>query len=86
MSITNKYENSETPIKQYTNDKLKENFLKELKIKQRLMPVFFSPQNGFLLDVSSIIYADRTFCFNDSRYVILIVRKQYATSNLLLSI
>ena len=50
------------------------------------MPVFFSPQNGFLLDVSSIIYADRTFCFNDSRYVILIVRKQYATSNLLLSI
>ena len=30
MSITiNKQENSETPIKQYTNDKLKENFLKE---------------------------------------------------------
>ena len=29
MSITNKYENSETPIKQYTNDKLKENFPKE---------------------------------------------------------
>ena len=28
MSNTiNKYENSETPIKQYTNDKLKENFL-----------------------------------------------------------
>ena len=30
MSITiNKKANSETPIKQYTNDKLKENFLKE---------------------------------------------------------
>ena len=30
MSITiNKQENSETPIKQYTNDKLKENFQKE---------------------------------------------------------
>ena len=30
MSISiNKEENSETPIKQYTKDKLKENFLKE---------------------------------------------------------
>ena len=55
------------------------------------MPIFFSlqanntTQNGFLLDVSSIIYANN-YHFNDSRYVILIVRKQDATGNLLLSI
>ena len=54
------------------------------------MPVFFSlegnaTQNGFLLDVSSIIY-DNNYRFNDSRYAILIIRKQDATGNLLLSI
>ena len=54
------------------------------------MPVFFSlegntTQNGFLLDVSSIIY-DNNYPFNDSRYAILIIRKQDATGNLLLSI
>ena len=54
------------------------------------MPVFFSledntTQNGFLLDMSSIIYANN-YHFNDSRYVILIIRKQNATGNLLLSI
>ena len=37
--------------------------------------------NGFLLDVSSIIYASN-YHFNVSRYVILIVRKQDATGNL----
>ena len=47
------------------------------------MPVFFSlqgntTQNGFLLDLSSIIYANN-YHLNDSRYVILIVRKQDAT-------
>ena len=57
---------------------------------QSLMPIFFSLQgntteNGFLLDVSSIIHANN-YRFNDSRYVILIVRKQNATGNLLLSI
>ena len=46
------------------------------------MPIFFSlqgdtTQKGFLLDVSSIIYANN-YHFNDSRYVILIVRKQDA--------
>ena len=56
---------------------------KKLKITQSLMPVFFSlqgntTQNGFLLDLSSIIYANN-YHFNDSRYVILIVRKQDAT-------
>ena len=35
-------------------------------------------QNGFLLDLSSVIYA-YNYHFNDSRYVILIVRKQDAT-------
>ena len=54
------------------------------------MPIFFSlecnaTQNGFLLDVSSIIY-DNNYRFNDSRYAILIIRKQDATGNLLLSI
>ena len=54
------------------------------------MPVFFSledntTQNGFLLDMSSIIYANN-YHFSDSRYVILIIRKQNATGNLLLSI
>ena len=54
------------------------------------MPVFFSlqgnaTQNSFLLDVSSIIYANN-YRFNDSHYVIPIVRKQDATGNLLLSI
>ena len=54
------------------------------------MPVFFSlegntTQNGFLLEVLSIIYANN-YQFNDSRYVILIARKQDATGNLLLSI
>ena len=54
------------------------------------MPIFFSlqgntTQNGFLLDVSSIIYANN-YNFNDSRYVILIARKQHATGNLLLII
>ena len=54
------------------------------------MPIFFSlegnaTQNGFLLDVSSIIY-DKNYRFNDSRYAILIIRKQDATGNLLLSI
>ena len=54
------------------------------------MPVFFSlqgntTQNGFLLDVSSIIYANN-YHFNDSHDVILVVRKQNATDNLLLSI
>ena len=55
-----------------------------------LMPIFFSlegndTQNGFLLPVSSIIYANN-YRFNDSRYAILIIRKQDATGNLLLSI
>ena len=54
------------------------------------MPVFFSlegnaTQNGFLLDVSSIIYANN-YHFSDSRYAILIIRKQDATVNFLLSI
>ena len=54
------------------------------------MPVFFSlqghtTQNGLLLDVSSIIYANN-YHFNDSHDVILVVRKQNATDNLLLSI
>ena len=54
------------------------------------MHIFFSlegnaTQNGFLLDVSSIIY-DNNYRFNDSRYAILIIRKQDATGNLLLSI
>ena len=55
------------------------------------MPVFFSlegntTQNGFLLDVSSIIIYANNYRFNDSRYAILIIRKQDATGNLLLSI
>ena len=54
------------------------------------MPIFFSlqgntTQNVFLLDVSSIIYANN-YHFNDSHYVILIVRKQHATGDLLLII
>ena len=54
------------------------------------MPIFFSlqgntTQNGFLLEVSSIIYANN-YHFNDSRYVILKARKQHATGNLLLII
>ena len=35
--------------------------------------------------MSSIIYANN-YCFNDSRYAILIIRKQDDTGNLLLSI
>ena len=55
------------------------------------MPIFFSLQgnttqnNGFLLEVSSIVYANN-YHFSDSRYVILIARKQHATGNLLLII
>ena len=54
------------------------------------MPVFFSLEgnatpNGFLLNTLSIIYASN-YRFNDSRYAILIVRKQDATGKLLLSI
>ena len=55
------------------------------------MPIFFGLQgnttqnNGFLLDVSSIIYANN-YHFSDSRYVILIARKKHATGNLLLII
>ena len=56
------------------------------------MPVFFSDfqvmlhkKNGLLLDVLSEIYANN-YHFNDSHYAILIVRKQYPTGNLLLSI
>ena len=41
--------------------------------------------NGLLLDVMSVIYANN-YRFNDSHYAILIVMKQYATGNLLLSI
>ena len=54
-------ENLETPIKQYTNDKCKENVSwKKLKITQSLMPIFFSlpgnaTQNGLLLDALSVI-------------------------------
>ena len=54
------------------------------------MPVFFSlqghtTQNGLLLEVSSIIYANN-YHFSDSHDVILILSKQDATGNLLLSI
>ena len=54
------------------------------------MPIFFSlqgntTQKGFLLDMSSIIYANN-YHFSDSHCVILIARKQDTTGNLLLSI
>ena len=59
---------------------------------QSLMPVFFSlpgnaTQNGLLLDALSalLIYANN-YRFSDSHYAIVIVRKQNATGNLLLSI
>ena len=63
---------------------------KKVKMTQSLVPVFFSlqghtTQNGLLLDVSSIIYANN-YHFIDSHDVILVVRKQDATGNLLLSI
>ena len=63
---------------------------KKLKITQSLMPVFFglqghTTQNGLLLEVSSIIYANN-YHFSDSHDVILILSKQDATGNLLLSI
>ena len=50
------------------------------------MPVFFSlqghtTQNGLLLEVSSIIYANN-YHFSDSHDVILILSKQDATGNL----
>ena len=63
---------------------------KKLKITQSLMPVFFglqghTTQNGLLLEVSSIIYANN-YHFSDSHDVILILSNQDATGNLLLSI
>ena len=55
------------------------------------MPIFFSfpgnaTQNGLLLDALSVINLCNNYRFSDSHYAILIVRKQNATGNLLLSI